>query len=232
MSRFFKFLGISSAVGVVAYGIIKYKHDEKFKEKVDDVVEKAEEKANKVMTKASDFVLEHPNLFLVGLFTVTIVPAVIHSVKSDRRRQEMMQKAYEDFKANADDLYDEECERINEEARTAAQKQVLIENIRKNPSDYLVVSKEAWESCQKALENKPEPIEPETDIFDRWKEDYRDTWDEVHELTKRIDLAPGESYTIEEPRQLGLDTDTPVISHMIYGHGCYPPEVKDDQFIP
>ena len=226
MSKFFKYLGIGAAIGTIAYGVIKYKRDQKFKEKVDAVVEKAEEKADKVMSKASDFVCDHPNLFIVGLFTATIVPAVIHSVNADRRRQEMMQQAYEDFKANADETYDEECERINEEARTAAQKQFLIDSIRKNPEDYLIISKEAWESSQKALEDASHEIDS------GWKEDYRDTWDEVHELTKRIDLAPGESYMIEEPRQLGLDTDQPVISHMIYGNGCYPPEVKDDQFIP
>lgn len=226
MSRFFKFLGIGTAFGTIAYGIIKYKRDEKFKEKVDAVVEKAEEKADKVMTKASNFVCDHPNLFIVGLFTATIVPAVIHSVNADRRRQEMMQQAYEDFKANADESYDKECERINEEARTAAQKQFLIDSIRKNPEDYLVVSKEVWESTQKALEDVSHEIDSS------WKEEYRDTWDEVNELSKRIDLAPGESYMIEESRQLGLDTDRPVISHMIYGNGCYPPEVKDDQFIP
>ena len=32
MNKFFKLLGIGSVFGVVAYGVIKYKHDEKFKD--------------------------------------------------------------------------------------------------------------------------------------------------------------------------------------------------------
>lgn len=231
MSKFFKYLGIGSAIGVIVYGVIKYKNDQKFKEKVDEVVNKVEEKADKALIKASDFINDHPGLFVTTIFAVTFIPAVVHAVNIDKQRQEMMQQAYDDFKTNWND---EECNRINETAADTA-KRIISEHYGDDNVDlnnYLIVPKDDYEKYQKAYETKSDTVDPPPEIFNNWKEEYRDTWDEVHELSNRITLAPGESYMIEEPRQLGLDTDQHVISHMIYGEGCYPPDVKDDQFIP
>lgn len=230
MNKFFKILGIGSVFGVVAYGVIKYKHDEKFKEKVVAVVDKAEEKADKALCKAGDFINKRPGLFTMSILAITTIPCVIHAINADKRRQEMMQRTYEEFQ----DYSDEECDRINDEARTAAQKQALIDDFMDNPSDYLIVKKNCWDGTQKAIEeyeNQLKQTKASNSIFDNWKEDYRDSFNEVTELSKRITLHPGESYMIEEPRQFGLDTDRPVVSHLINGTGCYPPETKDDQFI-
>lgn len=65
MSKLFKFLGIGSAIGTVVYGVIKYKNDQKFKEKVDGVAEKAVE-------KACDFTVSHPKAAL-GIVVGTVV---------------------------------------------------------------------------------------------------------------------------------------------------------------
>ena len=59
-----------------------------------------------------------------------------------------------------------------------------------------------------------------------WKEDYRDDWNRVNDFAKTLDLEEGESYIIEDNRQYGVDDDGPVVSHMIYGEGCYPPKEK------
>lgn len=221
MSKLLKFLGIGTAIGTVVYGVIKYKNDQKFKEKVDGVVEKAEEKADNALCKAGDFINKHPGLFTMSILAITTIPCVIHAVNADKRRQEMMQRAYEDFRNDTD----EECERINEEARAAAQKQMMMDDIMANPSGYVVVSKNEWEKYQDAQKDVT------NEINTNWTEDYRDTWDEIHELVDRIDLAPGETYVLEEASQLGVEANKPVISHLVYGTGCYPPEVDEDRFI-
>lgn len=208
MNKFFKFLGVGTAIGTVVYGVIKYKHDEKFKEKVDSVVE-----------KAADFAGEHPILTTAVFATVVMVP-----IMAVRKAMDPAFNVPYDYYENDDDN-DEECDRINEEARTAAQKRMMMDDIMANPSDYVVVSKNEWEKYQDTQKDVT------NEINTSWKEDYRDSFNEVTELSKRITLAPGESYMIEEPRQFGLDTDQPVVSHLINGTGCYPPEVKDDQFI-
>ena len=206
MSKLFKYLGIGTAIGTLAYALIKYKHDEKFKEKVDDVVDKAEEVADKTVGKVFDFMGNHPTLTTMAILTAVMAPAWVITARGAKERQAMYNQAYEEYLSSLD-TKDEECDRINEIAKTEAQKQIELENI------------------------KAEQPKKSTSIFDNWKEDYRDSFDEVTELSKRITLAPGESYMIEEPRQFGLDTDQPVVSHLINGAGCYPPEVKDDQFI-
>ena len=222
MSKLFKYLGIGTAIGTLAYAVIKYKHDEKFKEKVDTVVDKAEEKADKTLCKAGDFINKHPGLFTMSILAITTIPCVIHAANADKRRQEMIQRAYEEFQ----DYSDEECDRINKTAMEAA-KQKISEHYGDDDvdlSNYLVVPKSDYEKYQKAYESTSKN---DSD----WREEYRDNFNEVTELAKRITLAPGESFMIEEPRQFGLDTDQPVVSHLINGTGCYPPEVKDDQFI-
>ena len=229
MNKFFKYLGIGTAIGTLVYAVIKYKHDEKFKEKVDDVVDKAEEKADKALCKAGDFINKHPGLFTMSFLAITTIPCVIHAVNADKRRQEMMQKAYEEFR----DYSDEECDRINDEARIAAQKRVLVDDFMDNPSDYLIVKKDCWDGMQKANEEyenqlKQKQIEVEisrksTDIINNWKEDYRDKWNRVNEFAKMLDLVEGESFMIEEGSQ--YDCDGTIVSHLINGEGCYPPEM-------
>ena len=215
MSKLFKYLGIGTAIGTLAYAVIKYKHDEKFKEKVDTVVD-----------KAADFAADHPILTTAVFATVVMVPIMAIRKAMDPA---LAYPEYDNYDEN-----DEECDQINEEARMAAQKQALVDDFMDNPSDYLIVKKDCWDGTQKAIEeyeNQLKQSKASESIFSNWKEDYRDSFDEVTELTKRITLHPGESYMIEEPRQFGLDTDRPVVSHLINGTGCYPPEVKDNQFI-
>lgn len=225
MSKLFKILGVGSAVGVITYVVIKYKNDQKFKEKVDSVADKGKETAgkafDKTMTVASNFTTNHPKLFMAGLFTLTITPAIIHAVNADARKREMMQRAYEDYKVSSDcyDMVDEECDRINEKAKAAMQKQMLFDDIMNNPENYLIVSKDEWNNYQDSLQDVTHEVDSS------WKEDYRDTWDEVTELSKRVKLAPGESYMIEEASQYDVkNSDGPIVSHLIYGTGCYPPE--------
>ena len=208
MSKLFKYLGIGTAIGTLAYAVIKYKHDEKFKEKVDTVVD-----------KAADFASDHPILTTAVFATVVMVPIMaVHKA--------MDPASTDPYDYYENDEIDEECDRINDAAMESAKQKISEyysdENV--DLRDYLVVPKSEYEKYQKAYDAT---VEDDSS----WNEDYRDSFDEVTELSKRITLHPGESYMIEEPRQFGLDTDRPVVSHLINGTGCYPPEVKDDQFI-
>jgi hypothetical protein len=76
MGKFFKVFGIGAAIGTLAYGIFKYKHDQKFKEKVDEKTAPTKEKAKKVAEKAIDkaciFTVDHPGLVL-GMMAGTVV---------------------------------------------------------------------------------------------------------------------------------------------------------------
>lgn len=207
MNKFFKFLGIGTAIGTIVYGVIKYKNDQKFKEKVDGVVE-----------KAADFAGEHPILTTAVFATVVMVP-----IMAVRKAMDPAFNVPYDYYENDDS--DEECDRINEEARAAAQKRMMMDDFLANPSDYVVVSKNEWEKYQDAQKDVT------TEINTSWTEDYRDTWDEIHELADRIDLAPGETYVLEEASQLGVEANKPVISHLVYGTGCYPPEIDEDRFV-
>lgn len=92
-----------------------------------------------------------------------------------------------------DDDTNEDSDWINEIAKTEAKKQIELEISRKS-----------------------------TDIFNNWKEDYRDNWDRVNEFAKSLDLVEGESFMIEEGSQ--YDCDGTIVSHLINGEGCYPPE--------
>lgn len=225
MNKLFKYLGIGTAIGTIAYGIIKYKRDQKFKEKVDDVVDKAEEVADKTVGKVFDFMGNHPTLTTMAILTAVMAPAWVITARGAKERQAMYNQAYEEYLSSLD-TKDEECDRINETAMEAA-KQMISEHYEDDDVDlrnYLVVPKSDYEKYQKAYEST-------TKSDSDWKEDYRDSFDEVTELSKRITLAPGESYMIEESSQFGLDTDQPVVSHLINGIGCYPPEIKDDQFV-
>ena len=145
MSKLFKYLSISTAIGTLAYAVIKYKHDEKFKEKVDTVVD-----------KAADFAADHPILTTAVFATVVMVP--IMAIRK------AMDPAY----------------------------------------------------------NWPDE-DDDTDIFNNWKEDYRNNWDRVNEFAKTLDLVEGESFMIEEGSQ--YDCDGTIVSHLINSEGCYPPEM-------
>lgn len=195
MSKLFKYLGISTAIGTLAYAVIKYKHDEKFKEKIDDVVDNAEEVADKTFGKVFDFMSEHPTLTVMGVVGAAMVPAWIITAKGAKERQEHWIQACDTYTASLSQNDDKECDWINEIAKTEAQKQIELEISRKS-----------------------------TDIFNNWKEDYRDNWDRVNEFAKSLDLVEGESFMIEEGSQ--YDCDGTIVSHLINGEGCYPPEMN------
>jgi hypothetical protein len=220
MSKFFKYLGIGSAIGVIAYGVIKYKNDQKFKEKVDEVSDKVKEKADKVMTKASNFAADHPILTTAAFAAAVFVPII-----ALRNAMEPTIEHYQNIVESViDDSYDEECERINETAADTA-KRIISEHYGDDNvdlSNYLVVPKDEYEKYQKAYETK---AEPETEENPRgWKEDYREKWDKVNEFAKTLDLVDGESFWIDEPSQYDAEANEPIVSHMIYGESCYPPE--------
>lgn len=76
MSKFFKVLGIGAALGTIAYGIFKYKNDQKFKEKVDEKKDEVKQEVKKVGEKALDkaciFTVNHPGVVL-GIIGGTVV---------------------------------------------------------------------------------------------------------------------------------------------------------------
>lgn len=149
MSKWLKIFGITAAVGTAVYAIIKYKSDEKFKEKVDEVGDKIEEKADQVMTKASEFVNKHPGTTTGVLVGGMLLFAVVEAIRGDRKRQELMERAYQDFhKQHLDQI---EAEAIEKEARRAAEKQMIYDDIMENPHDYYIIKKDVYEDlCQAA----------------------------------------------------------------------------------
>ena len=149
MSKWLKIFGISAAVGTAVYAFIKYKSDEKFKEKVDEVGEKIEEKADQVMTKASEFVNKHPGTTTGILVGGILLFAVVEAIRGDRKRQELMERAYQDFHEQY--LEPDPADIVQEEARLAAQKQAMYDDIMENPHDYYIIKKDAYEDlCQAA----------------------------------------------------------------------------------
>lgn len=54
-----------------------------------------------------------------------------------------------------------------------------------------------------------------------WSEEYREGWNAVNELANSINLKDGESYIIERNNKY---SDKPIVSHMIYDTGVYPPD--------
>lgn len=229
MSKWLKILGIGSAIGVVTYGIIKYKQDQKFKEKVDEVAESIKNTSEKIIINTADFTARHPVIAATGFFGILTLCHIMRNYQSELARQEYYSK-YGNDEIDPDDPVNDAYE-YDKQARGNDELRYQLEQILTDPDNYLIVPKNEYEKYQSAYEEKTEPVEHSSIIFDNWKEEYRDTWDKVHELSNQITLAPGESYMIEEPRQLGLNTDRHIISHLIYGEGCYPPEIKDDQFI-
>lgn len=65
-----------------------------------------------------------------------------------------------------------------------------------------------------------------------WSEDYRETWDKVHEFANNIKLVDGETYIIERysdyddiRKEKGLPVN--IVSHLIHGEGVYPNDTED-----
>ena len=69
-----------------------------------------------------------------------------------------------------------------------------------------------------------------------WNEElYRENWDKVNEFAKTLNLQKGESYILDDSQQF---YDEPwydeekdghvIVSHMLNGDGCYPPENKEE----
>ena len=86
----------------------------------------------------------------------------------------------------------------------------------------------------------PEPEETETVTETlspweaNWDEKYRENYNRVTEFAKTLNLEEGECYIIEDQKQYiedgcypTMDVTMPIVSHMIFGTGAYPPE--DDQ---
>jgi hypothetical protein len=63
-----------------------------------------------------------------------------------------------------------------------------------------------------------------------WKEEYRENYNKVCDFANTLDLVRGEEFVISDTKQFENepwfkgDATKPVISHMIDGDGCYPPE--------
>lgn len=63
-----------------------------------------------------------------------------------------------------------------------------------------------------------------------WKQ-YEENWNKVTEFAETLKLLPGESFIIEDSEQYRDCTDfsqcdfsKPIVSHLVYNEGVYPPE--------
>lgn len=70
-----------------------------------------------------------------------------------------------------------------------------------------------------------------------WNDElYRENWDKINEFAKTLKLQKGESYILDDSQQF---YDEPwyddekdghvIVSHMLNGDGCYPPENKEEE---
>lgn len=63
-----------------------------------------------------------------------------------------------------------------------------------------------------------------------WKEEYRENYAKVCDFANTLDLCKGEAFIIEDPKQyegeswFAGDGAKPIVSHFVYGNGCYPPD--------
>ena len=93
--------------------------------------------------------------------------------------------------------------------------------------------------CDKRKEEKDNSESVNYDSFNKefndpytrgWKEDYRENYDKVCDFANTLDLVKGEEFVISDTKQFENeswfkgDATKPVVSHMINGDGCYPPE--------
>lgn len=139
MSKLFKALGLSVAVGTVVYGIIKYKSDEKFKKQVDDTVEEVKEKVKETEEKVEKFAADHPVITIACCAGIIMIPIYY------------ARKALKKEITHTIAIYQSSCESEEEEARLAAQKQAMYDDIMENPSNYYIIKKDAYEDlCQAA----------------------------------------------------------------------------------
>ena len=65
---------------------------------------------------------------------------------------------------------------------------------------------------------------------EEWKL-YEDNWNLVNEFAKHIKLLPGEMFVLEDPEQYRdctdfsqVDFSMPIVSHLVWNEGVYPPE--------
>jgi hypothetical protein len=220
MKKFFKVMGIGAAIGTLAYGVIKYKHDQQFKEKVDNTAETVKNKADQVRTKADAFAVKHPVLTTVGFATAVFVPiiAVRAALRpSIEHYQDIMQSV-----AEGQEYDDEAYEKISQYTKTMAVKQKMFDDIMANPENYVIVPKEKYEE---------HAIKKPADYFSNWDEKYRKNWNAVNKFAQDLILEDGESYLLEDAKQYNVPCDHAMISHLIDGTGCYPPECKNDIII-
>lgn len=149
MSKWFKALGLSVAVGTVVYGIIKYKSDEKFKKQVDDTVEEVKEKVQETGEKVSKFVTEHPGTTILCVAGVGLGIAVFRRLKAESKKTIRIERTYQTFQTQQE--VPDPADTVQEEARIAAQKQAMYDDITENPHDYYIIKKDAYEDlCQAA----------------------------------------------------------------------------------
>lgn len=205
MSKLFKVLGIGTAIGTLAYAVIKYKHDEKFKEKVDTVVD-----------KAADFASDHPILTTVAFTTAVMVPVMAFRAAMEptiEHYQDIIESVTDDCDGIDPDDPANDAYEYDKRARGNDDLRDQIEMLLVDPNKYTVVPKE-----EPKVEKAKDPW------TSNWDEKYREKWDKVNEFAKTLDLDEGESFWIDEPSQYDVEGNEPIVSHMINGSGCYPPE--------
>lgn len=145
MSKWFKALGLSVAVGTVVYGIIKYKSDEKFKKQVDDTVEKVEEKVQETGIKVSKFVTEHPGTTMLCVAGVGLGAAVFRRLKAENKKTIRIEQTYQTFRTEPEKEEPDPADIVQEEARLEAEKRMMYDNIMENPHDYYIIKKDDYE---------------------------------------------------------------------------------------
>lgn len=73
-------------------------------------------------------------------------------------------------------------------------------------------------------------LEDYADEKEEWKK-YEDNWNKVNAFAETLTLLPGESFIIEDAEQYRdfsdfsqCDFSKPIVSHLVYNEGVYPPE--------
>lgn len=68
------------------------------------------------------------------------------------------------------------------------------------------------------------------DDVNDWKQ-YEENWNKVNAFAETLNLLPGESFIIEDAEQyrdctdlVNCDFSKPIVSHLVYNEGIYPPE--------
>ena len=86
------------------------------------------------------------------------------------------------------------------------------------------------EKCEQLSKMLDDIVRDHEEKVKTWNEKYKETWDTVNEFAKTLKLQPGEMYIIEDQMQFQgddyfseVDFSMPVISHMVFNEGIYPP---------